>query len=111
MSIFGPKTIEEARKYQYSLRSGSKTIIPDYTEGYCIERIFPNGRWPQPYQCNRKIWKDGFCKQHHPDTVAERDRKSTERYEAKKKQSAWYRLDEALKRIAELEKEIAELKR
>tara|TARA_A100000171_G_scaffold53079_1_gene76398 strand:- start:65606 stop:65977 length:372 start_codon:yes stop_codon:yes gene_type:complete len=37
--------------------------------------------WPQSLggwhskQCSRKVWKDGFCKQHHPDTVRERNRK------------------------------------
>lgn len=27
-------------------------------------------------QCSRKIWKDGFCRQHHPDSIVERNRKA-----------------------------------
>lgn len=35
------------------------------------------------YQCGRKRWKDGWCKQHHPDSEAERRRHSVEKYEQK----------------------------
>lgn len=37
------------------------------------------------YQCSRKAWKDGYCKQHHPDTVKvlqeESERKWREKYD------------------------------
>ena len=61
-------------------------------------------------QCNFKIWKDGYCKMHHPDSVAERERKSKERYDERWKQTAICKLSEARKRIKELEAEIARLK-
>jgi len=32
------------------------------------------------YQCTKKIWKDRWCKQHHPDSIAERARQAEERY-------------------------------
>ena len=61
-------------------------------------------------RCSRKQWKDEFCKQHHPDTVAERNKQSQERYELQRKQSCWYRLDIAHKRIAELEAQIERMR-
>lgn len=33
------------------------------------------------HQCTRKAWKDGYCKQHHPDSAKERQRKSQERFD------------------------------
>lgn len=35
------------------------------------------------YQCSRKPWRDGYCKQHHPDTVEQRKAESMERWQAK----------------------------
>jgi hypothetical protein len=75
----------------------------------CKEKVFrSNGGWfsiAQP--CSRKAWKDGYCKQHHPDTVAERDKAYHERYQQK---LAHDPLQMAVKRIAELEAELATLK-
>lgn len=34
------------------------------------------------YQCSRKPWKDGYCKQHHPDTVARRNAEKDARWKA-----------------------------
>lgn len=62
------------------------------------------------YPCSRKAWKDGYCKQHHPESVAKRQEESKRKYEEKKKQSAWYKLTEAKKRIKELEEENWKLK-
>jgi len=32
-------------------------------------------RYPYPsYPCQRNVWKDGFCKTHHPDEKAKRDK-------------------------------------
>lgn len=33
------------------------------------------------YQCCRKAVKDGYCKQHHPDTVKARKEKSIQKFE------------------------------
>jgi len=32
----------------------------------CKEKVFK--KWHH-YQCQNKAWKDGYCKQHHPETV------------------------------------------
>jgi len=62
------------------------------------------------YRCKRNEWKDGYCKQHHPDTVEARRKKSKEKYEEQKKQSPYYKLREAVERIKELEEEVKELR-
>ena len=62
------------------------------------------------HQCRRKIWKDGYCKQHHPDTVEERRKKQQQRDEEKRKQDPYYKLGQAHTRIKELEEEVATLK-
>jgi hypothetical protein len=63
------------------------------------------------YQCSRNVWKDGYCKQHHPDTVAERRRKSDAAYEIKRRQSPLYKLQQVLAEIKSLKEENKELKR
>jgi len=60
-------------------------------------------------QCSRKAWEDGFCKQHHPETVKIRHQKSAQRWEEEKKQTDWYRLENAQKEIEALKARIAEL--
>ena len=104
------KTIEEARKYYYGHTYGGKKQ-PNYKEGYCIKAVYSTDRFPIEYQCTRKIWKDGFCKQHHPNTVAERQKKQEERWKTKLDNSPWVLLGKAQKRIKELEEENAELKK
>jgi TolA-binding protein len=79
--------------------------------------VSPGMRGMFTHQCSRKVWKDGFCKLHHPETVAIRDVKKTEAYYERQKNSPWniiseYRekLDKANARVAELEQEVTELK-
>src|SRR5579864_1650947 len=33
-------------------------------------------------ECSRKAWRDGYCKQHHPDTVAAKKKASDEKFAA-----------------------------
>ena len=42
-------------------------------------------------RCQRKAWKDGYCKQHHPAVVKERQEKQTEKWDAqlKAKRRLW----------------------
>jgi hypothetical protein len=72
--------------------------------------LVSSGPWSRQSQCNRKEWKDGWCKQHHPDSVKARRELSDQRYEERKKHQPWYKLQEAMKRIAELEAEVAALR-
>lgn len=54
-------------------------------------------------QCKRSAVKDGFCNQHHPDNVAERDRKRMDDYRKQQENSP-------LRVIARLRAEVASLK-
>jgi len=56
------------------------------------------------HRCYRKAVKDGFCKQHHPDAVEARRKKSADKYEADEKKTAWYLLGEAQGTIRELKR-------
>jgi len=57
-------------------------------------------------QCSRKPWRDGWCKQHHPDTIAERKRIRDLRYKQKRANGP---LARAQKEIERLRARIAEL--
>jgi len=61
------------------------------------------------YQCSRKPWKDGWCKQHHPDTEARRRvaRSLVER--RRQERSLSFLLDKAREEIVRLKARIAEL--
>jgi hypothetical protein len=47
----------------------------------CKEHIY-QGFGVRPRRCSRAAVRDGYCKQHHPDAKAERNRKSHELYRA-----------------------------
>ena len=61
-------------------------------------------------QCSRKAGKDGWCKQHHPDAQAKRDREAAELRDYHYKNSAAYKLKKALERIEELEEQLEVLR-
>lgn len=44
--------------------------------------------WPRYDQCQRKAGQDGWCKQHHPDAVAERAKASDAKYKASMRKAA-----------------------
>ena len=78
-------------------------------EGFCQQYIF-RGIWARRTQCYRKIWKDGYCQQHHPETVKKREAEKDARWE-KKMENSTYRVIERLQnRIKELEAEVNKLK-
>ncbi len=81
--------------------------------GKCKEEVFDSGAW-HSHQCSHNIWKDkpndGYCKQHHPDIVKERDKAREERWKKVEEESPIHRLLKANERIKELEVEIDKLK-
>lgn len=46
----------------------------------CQKIVYPNERWGSfhGYQCTKSLWKDGFCKVHHPKSVEKRHKESKE---------------------------------
>jgi hypothetical protein len=73
----------------------------------CPEWVSTPGMRMKLHQCTKLIWKDGFCKIHHPEKVAERQRKSEENYRLT---SPWEKLRLAYEKIEKLELEIQRLK-
>ena len=61
--------------------------------------------WHQ-YWHRRKVWKDGFCKMHHPDTEKERMEKSRRLQEARFARSTESRLAVWIKRYRDFYAEV-----
>jgi aspartate oxidase len=72
----------------------------------CKETVFVS--LISSHQCRRNVWKDGYCKQHHPETKAAREEKREKRFQLKLES---HPLRIAYKKMAELEKENKKLKR
>lgn len=79
----------------------------------CKRSVIPNESfgWVYPHQCHNKVWKDGYCKMHHPDTVKEKDEARSKAFQEKSEKSDWMQLHKAIERIKELEVEIEQLKK
>jgi hypothetical protein len=56
------------------------------------------------HECTRWAVKDGFCKQHHPDTVKEGDKARHAEWEENRKKEPWYVLAEVKEELAEMKK-------
>lgn len=70
----------------------------------CKARVL--GFWNVDGRCTRKAWRDGWCKQHHPDSVRARKEASKKRYDEQHKNHPWYKLEVAGNRIIELEQQL-----
>lgn len=58
----------------------------------CKVKVTPYGQWfEQP--CSRKATKDGYCTQHHPDSVKKRHDKQAIKYEADRANSIYGRYE------------------
>lgn len=77
----------------------------------CKERIVYDNASPNGFAmgnmdgtdrtCSRSVWKDGYCKQHHPDTVKEKERKNHEKWKIEHERSPFTRLPIVEKELAE----------
>lgn len=67
----------------------------------CKQKVWPSGQFTS-HRCSRKSVKDGYCNQHHPDTVKARDEKHRAEYEHKR---ALHPLTLANKQIEELKQQ------
>ena len=77
---------------------------------FCQKRVIGIGGW-HLIQCARKVKRDGWCWQHHPKEVEKRRAEGKARYdrELEIRQLPRKRLDEANKRIRELESQVKQL--
>lgn len=53
-----------------------------YDPERCAATVHDGGRSVRFHQCERRIWQDGWCKQHHPETVKKRQEEGNRRYRA-----------------------------
>ncbi|MHA1345016.1 MAG: hypothetical protein ACTSO3_01315 [Candidatus Heimdallarchaeaceae archaeon] len=72
---------------------------------YCKVLVWSPTGWHR-YQCSRKTVKDGFCKQHHPDSVKKREEEKERKFLEKQKNSPWHRLDKLGKEHEKLKKKL-----
>lgn len=78
----------------------------------CATSVNGEGRFGGAFnrhQCTRKVWKDGYCKLHHPDTVAARNAKTLARQEESYRNSDWNQLRETKKKLVTANETIKEL--
>ena len=61
----------------------------------CSKLVYAHGVIPFQRQCLRKVWKDGRCKQHHPDAERARAEASHARYSEQLKNTPSEKLKEA----------------
>lgn len=82
-------------------------------EEQCAEIVYSNEAWGSfhPHRCVKKVWKDIYCKIHHPESVKVRNKKAEEKWEEKRKNHPLILLRKANERIKELEIENEELKK
>jgi len=74
-------------------------------EGYCRADVYTPGRM-RSHQCRRKAKEDGYCHQHHPETVRAREEKSRADYAAAMEKSPWRMLEKSQIKRAELEERV-----
>ena len=72
----------------------------------CKEMVPNGGRSVMFHQCKRKSWKDGYCKQHHPETVKKRREESEKNYDKNRKESPWYKLKECKNSVDKMTQEL-----
>jgi hypothetical protein len=78
------------------------------------KKVLPNRDrmdWGRTRHCTRKPWKDGFCKQHHPDTVKKRQDDSMAAWKAKLEISPGALLAKAQADLADLRARLEEAER
>jgi hypothetical protein len=90
-------------------------IVEKPVESRCKKRVYDQGCWDfHGHQCTRKVWKDGFCKQHHPNTEkmrrVEAERKLEKKWEKDPVNILRKALEKAQAQIKELEAENARLR-
>lgn len=61
-------------------------------ETRCKAGVWSKERWARYSQCSRKAGADGWCKTHHPETVAQRISDADARYEKATRSTAmgWF---------------------
>jgi len=81
----------------------------DMDETKCSKEVWNEFSYPTRRHCSRKVWKDGFCWQHHPENVKERKQDQEKRRQVKLKNHPLIKLLIANAKIAILTKAMQEV--
>jgi len=76
--------------------------MTDEAKQQCKEQVWDSNGWRNK-RCTRSAVKDGYCKQHHPETVKERREESDKRYKEKMENSPLAKLRSANEKLQALE--------
>jgi hypothetical protein len=74
----------------------------------CKELVYRRHCWRRT-PCRRAAWKDGYCLQHHPDTVAARDAEKDRRYREQQANSQVRRIAKLREQLEECDAELLRL--
>lgn len=67
----------------------------------CKSHVMPSNMY-RTFQCQRSVWKDGYCKQHHPETVRVRREKRDKLFNVECRfRTIDYELDRVIKACVE----------
>lgn len=84
------ETLEDARKHRYGTWGGNPSGHP-YQEGLCMASVFHDYH---SWQRSNKIWRDGFCRQHHPETLKAKKDKADAKYRLQQEKWNQERMDD-----------------
>ena len=80
----------------------------------CKQRVSPKGQWGafHQHQCHRNSVRDGFCTQHHPDTVKARSEAADVAFRLKmdRKAAPFVALSESKVKLEKLEQDVKVLR-
>jgi hypothetical protein len=77
----------------------------------CQEAVQTRGLMMHYHQCTLKVVKDGFCRIHHPEAVAERRKKVEARQAESYARQPWVLLANAKEEITKLQAKIKRLEK
>lgn len=76
----------------------------------CKEMVrSPSLSFYRPTQCSRSIWKDGYCRQHHPEAVEAREARSKAAFQKKLENSPYRKIARLSEELADAKARITEL--
>lgn len=73
----------------------------------CKVKVTSVGAW-HSYPCSREATRDGYCTQHHPDSVKKRHEKQTAIYKTQHANSIYGRHDKPLAKLKKIQSAVDE---
>jgi len=67
----------------------------------CKTKVYGRGLTFRGSRCSKPIWKDGYCKTHHPETVKKRPEDSDRKYQEKLANDPVHKMRREIERLNE----------